>query len=207
MSLVMFDYDGVIADSLDVHVKSFLAAFQENGYTQFKTAQDIINLYEDNVYRSMGALGMSDEDIDRVLASYKEKQDRLLEQIELFPHMAEFFREISIYHKVYIITSNTADAVLRVLDKKGIIGVEKVIGFETEKSKIKKIRLAMSWHPELKAYYVGDTKGDIYEGRQAGTVTVGVAWGWHSPDKLKESNPDYLVYSPRELIKILREKA
>ncbi|MGI6686147.1 MAG: HAD family hydrolase [Bacillota bacterium] len=204
MSLVMFDYDGVIADSYDVHIKNFLSAFQEKKFPKVKTAQDIINLYEDNVYQSMADLGLSEEEIDEILSSYNGKQDALLDQIDLFPGMQKFLQELARKHKVYVITSNTVGAVQRVLNKEKITGIEKVMGSETAKSKIKKIHMVMSEHPNLKAYYVGDTKGDIYEGRRAGTITVGVAWGWHGPQKLKESNPDYLVYSPQELIELLK---
>ena len=204
MSLVMFDYDGVIADSLDAHVKSFLAAFRDNGCTKVNTAQDIIDLYEGNVYRSMSDLDLSEEEIDRILESYNVKQSILLDQIQLFPQVRELFSDlVSAGHRVYIITSNTAEAVSGVLSKREISGVEKVMGSETAKSKIKKIHMAMGWHPDLKAYYIGDTKGDIYEGREAGAATVGVAWGWHGPDKLKESQPDHLIYAPGELIQLI----
>jgi phosphoglycolate phosphatase len=204
MSLVMFDYDGVIADSLDAHVKSFLAAFRDNGCTKVNTAQDVLDLYEDNVYRSMAALDLSEEEIDLILKSYNVKQALLLDQIQLFPQIRELFSDlVSAGHRVIIITSNTAEAVSGVLSKREIFGVEKVMGSETAKSKIKKIHMAMDWHPDLKAYYVGDTKGDIYEGRQAGAATVGVAWGWHGPDKLSESRPDYLIYAPGELIQLI----
>ncbi len=168
------------------------------------TAQDVIDLYEDNVYRSMAALDLSEEEIDRILESYNVNQSVLLDQIQLFPQINELFCDlVSAGHRVYIITSNTAEAVSGVLRKREINGVEKIMGSETAKSKIKKIHLAMGWHPELKAYYVGDTKGDIFEGRQAGAATVGVAWGWHGPDKLSESRPDYLIYTPGELIQLI----
>jgi len=204
MSLVMFDYDGVIANSLDAHVKSFLAAFHENGFTKLNTSQDIINLYDNNVYQSMSDLGLSEEKIDLILASYKIRQDRLLDQIHFFDNIAETLYKISLNHKIYIITSNVAEAVKTALGKKGVRGVENVMGSETEKSKIKKIHMAMALHPDLPAYYVGDTKGDIYEGKRAGTITVGVAWGWHGPEKLMESSPDYVIYRPQELAELLK---
>lgn len=204
MSLVLFDYDGVIADSLDAHVKSFLAAFRENGCTKVNTLQDVLDLYEGNVYRSMAALDLSEEEIDRILDSYNARQALLLDQIRIFPQIRELFSDlVSAGHRVYIITSNTAKAVSRVLSEREIPGVEKVMGSETAKSKIKKIHMAMDWHPDLKAYYIGDTKGDIYEGRLAGAATVGVAWGWHGPDKLLESQPDHLIYTPGELIELI----
>ncbi|MEL7567431.1 MAG: HAD-IA family hydrolase [Dehalobacterium sp.] len=203
MSLVMFDYDGVIANSLDAHVKSFLAAFHENGFTKLNTPQDIINLYENNVYQSMAELGLSEERIDLILASYKIRQDKLLDQIGFFDHVAEILDQISLNHKIYIITSNMAEAVQTVLDKNDVIGVEAVMGSERSKSKVKKIRMAMALYPDLTPYYVGDTKGDIYEGKRAGTITVGAAWGWHGPEKLRESSPDHLIYQPDELVELL----
>ena len=203
-SLVLFDYDGVIADSLDIHVRSFLAAFRDNGCTKVNTARDIIDLYEDNVYRSMAALGLSEEEINRILRSYKGYQAPFLDQIQPFPQIKALFSDLaSAGHRACVVTSNTAEVVSAALRRWEISGVDEVLGLETAKSKIKKIHMAMHRHPNRKTYYVGDTKGDIYEGRQAGAVTVGAAWGWHGPDRLMESRPDYLIHAPGELIKLM----
>ena len=51
-------------------------------------------------------------------------------------------------------------------------------------------------------YYVGDTTGDIKEGKQAGIKTVGVTWGWHSKEKMAAAGPNYLVDHPRELLQL-----
>ena len=200
----MFDYDGVIADSLDAHVSCFLAAFRENGCSKVNSAKDILDLYEDNVYQSMAALGLSCDEIDRILASYKINQSLLLNQIQLFPGIREMFSALSSAgHRVYIITSNVAEAVSGVLAERGVFEVDEVYGLETAKCKVEKIRMAMERHPDLPAFYVGDTKGDIFEGRQAGAATVGVSWGWHGPLRLKESRPDHIIYEPLELPRLL----
>lgn len=205
MSLLMFDYDGVIANSLEAHVKGFLAAFHEHGFTKLNTTQDIIDLYEDNVYQSMSDLGLSESKIDQILDSYNIIQNKILNQIDFFDGVTDSLYELSLKHKIYIITSNLGGIVQNALDKKGVKGVEKVMGSEVSKSKIKKIHMVKALYPNLSAYYVGDTKGDIYEGKRAGTITVGVAWGWHGSLKLMESNPDYLINQPKDLIKILQE--
>jgi len=51
-------------------------------------------------------------------------------------------------------------------------------------------------------YYIGDTTGDIKEGKQAGVKTVGVTWGWHSKEKMAAAEPDYLFDNPQELLKL-----
>ena len=51
-------------------------------------------------------------------------------------------------------------------------------------------------------YYIGDTTGDIKEGREAGVKTVGVTWGWHSKEKMAAAKPDYLFDNPKELMQL-----
>jgi phosphoglycolate phosphatase len=51
-------------------------------------------------------------------------------------------------------------------------------------------------------YYIGDTTGDIKEGREAGIKTVGVTWGWHSKEKMASAEPDYLFDTPQELLQL-----
>ena len=61
----------------------------------------------------------------------------------------------------------------------------------------------MSRYRDLPAYYVGDTKGDMIEGKKAGAVTVAVTWGWHTADNLAEASPDHTVNTLSALENIL----
>ena len=49
------------------------------------------------------------------------------------------------------------------------------------------------------AVVIGDTVYDIHMGRAAGTRTVGVNWGYHSVDDLREAGADYIAESMDEL--------
>lgn len=204
VSLVMFDYDGVIADSYDQFVRDWMRVCGAHGVA-FRSPVEVIELFDGNVYESMRRLGVSDEVIDRILEEYRSTAS--FEEVKLFPGMPRALEEIAASHKVVIITSNLASVVKEVLLRNGVGCVSEVIGAEEEKSKVKKIRSVISRHPGLKPYYVGDTKGDVLEGRKAGAITVAVAWGWHTPEMLAEGNPDYLVDTPEELVRLFREQA
>ena len=52
-------------------------------------------------------------------------------------------------------------------------------------------------------YYIGDTTGDIKEGKQAGVKTIGVTWGWHSKEKMAAAQPDYLFDYPEKLLQLI----
>lgn len=195
----MFDYDGVIADSLKIHVENFLAALHENGFTQITTQEELLDLYEDNVYASLMAYGLEPEQIEEILAAYEKKQSRYLGQIQLFPGIPDALQKIAEKNKVFIITSNLSQAIWEVLDRFQIHCIADVIGAEKEKSKIVKIRRLINEYKDLIPYYIGDTKGDILEGRAAGAKTVGVAWGWHGAERLSQACPDYTAFTPEDL--------
>lgn len=203
VKLVMFDYDGVIVDSLQVFSQSYIAACRENGLQAIATEQDVLALFEHNVYESLRQRGVAAATIDKILASYELRQNARLRELKLFDGMAQALQTISRENKVFIITSNLSAATETVLRAHNVNCVTEVIGADKEKSKIAKIKKIMSGFKDLPAFYVGDTKGDMIEGRAAGAYTVGVAWGWHSTEQLQAGNAGYLVHTPQELVSLL----
>lgn len=203
MSLVIFDYDGVIADSYEQFIRDWVRVCSAHGVA-FKGPSEVIDLFDGNVYESMRRLGVSDEVISRILEEYRATA--AFDEVELFPGMPRALEEIAELHRVVIITSNLASIVREVLERNGVSCVSEVIGAEEEKSKVKKIGSAISRCPGLTPYYVGDTKGDMLEGKRAGAITVAVTWGWHTLERLKEGNPDFLVETPEELVRLFREQ-
>ena len=199
MALVMFDYDGVIVDSLEVFTSRFSQACRENGFKDIKASNDVLGLFEGNVYETMMRCGLDEPTIDNILKRYEILQGEQLANLALFDGIGQALQLISEKHQVYVITSNLSSATIRVLNQNGIKCFIDVIGAEKEKSKVKKIINTMSLHPGVPAYYVGDTKGDMIEGKKAGTQTIGVTWGWHTTLKLMEGSPDHLFNTPDEL--------
>jgi len=200
----MFDYDGVLVDSADVFATTFLAASRACGYSGIKTHEEVIRLFDGNFFETLAQLGLSSDKIDEILRdAHKRKMQRFFTEVNLFQGMHESLKAISDRGVLMVVTSNDSRIVWQFLEKKGIACFDEVIGGETERSKVKKIRKIMSRYQDLPAYYVGDTRGDMIEGRQAGAVTVAVTWGWHSAEKLNEASPDHMVNTLAELEKLL----
>ena len=51
--------------------------------------------------------------------------------------------------------------------------------------------------------YVGDSPGDVAVSRNAGTFAVGVAWGYHHADALREAGADLVIEDARELLQLV----
>ena len=53
------------------------------------------------------------------------------------------------------------------------------------------------------AVMVGDTEYDLLMARNAGMAAVGVTWGVHQPERLRETGPEALVSDMDELARWL----
>jgi phosphoglycolate phosphatase len=58
-----------------------------------------------------------------------------------------------------------------------------------------------------RAVMIGDTEYDIVMGRAAGVRTIGVAWGYHAPDRLRAAGADAVVTDFPELERLITEVA
>ena len=53
--------------------------------------------------------------------------------------------------------------------------------------------------------YVGDSDVDVLTARNAGVISVGVAWGFRGADELRQAGADHIIDSPSQLPKLAEE--
>ncbi len=204
-SVLMFDFDGVIVDSFEIDVREFIDACQEMGLYDINSPEDVLELFDGNVYEMLLEKGLSKSGIDDLIKLHEIKMEPHLKDLELFDGMKECLTTLSKNNIIYIITSNSSKTVEGTLRKYEINFIEEILGVENEKSKVKKISNIIEKFPKHPSYYIGDTIGDIIEGKKAGAKTIGVTWGWHGKEKLISADPDYIVEEPFALISLLQE--
>ncbi len=204
--LILFDYDGVIVDSLDVFANAFLASCKACGYDGITTQEQFKALLDGNFYESLKQYGLSKNLIAAILGEqFTGEVQRRIHEIVIFDGMTNALKTLSDRNELMVVTSNVSNVVQQLFDRERINFFKSVLGAEVEKSKVKKIQKAMSIHHGRPVFYVGDTRGDMIEGRQAGAATVAVTWGWHSEDKLRDASPDYVVHTPAELTQLFEK--
>jgi phosphoglycolate phosphatase len=194
--LIMFDFDGVIADSLDDQTRAFVDTLRSHGLDDLATPATFLDFTESNWFEALDGAGLPDAIVTEI-----EDAFAAVPSPDLFPEMAEVIARLAAEHPVVVITSSRTADVEAILDEHGVTGVTEVIGGDIEASKTRKIRSARRRYGESRqAWYVCDTVGDVYEARDAGAVTVGVAWGWHGEERLLGAGPDLMARRPVELL-------
>jgi phosphoglycolate phosphatase len=199
----MFDYDGTIVDSFEYFYRACVVCFNRFGFPQYANRERILAFNATNWFEALAAAGVPADVGDAIEETYVEEVSVEGAGPEPFGGMCEVLRELGSEHTLVIITAARRRVVERFLADHGVDGVARVLGSDTETSKVRKIGTARAEFGQgLEPWYVGDTVGDIVEGKQSGVGTVAVSWGWQRLETLAKASPDHIVQSPQELLEL-----
>jgi len=221
--MVIFDFDGVILDSFKdqfdcfKHISSVLGKpFNYSNLEQFREE------YEEPVVPNMyHKLGLEWDKNEQVI--WKEyKQYKAQSNIELVEGIKPVI--IDLYYQgktMAIASSNTHAAIDKQMEHHGLkFYFDRVVA--QEDLPIVDGKTLIKPHPDCllialdrlkcepqEVVYIGDHPVDIIaarrvaESREFPIQTIAVTYGYFSERKLRESKPDYIAHSPRELSNLL----
>jgi len=202
--LILFDYDGVIADSFDSLLNVCVKAQTILGEGRPPTPEDFHKI-ENLTFDELGRMiGISEGKCVAYARRVFEIQQKGW-QVSPFPEVIDVVKKMATKHTVAVVTNSQDDAVTTALYRFGIgEAITTVMGSDSGTTKVDRIRRIKEAHPEddESVYMVGDTIGDIRAGKQTGVQTVAVTWGFQARDLLLKEAPDYLLNAPHELFSL-----
>lgn len=199
--LFLFDFDGVLVDSLALYEKSVNVCLERIGHKPIADREEFLDLFEDNFYSAIAKRGV---DVGQFMAASKAVTPTLDYSVtrpftKLIPVLAQLKKR----HGLVIISSNSSFAIRLMLAKFGFEPYfDDILGADFNFSKIEKI-LYVKGHYGTNGghtFYVCDTAGDVREAREAGVRTVAVTWGWHPRERLERAKPDAIIEEPEDLL-------
>jgi len=203
MKLLLFDFDGVLVDSLDVYEKTVTQCLAKINHPLKRGRQEFLELFDGNFYEMLAQKGV---DIDKFMTASVDILSRVnYNGIKPFNAMWPVLQKLKKKHCLIVISSNDTPTIREALRLYGIEDIfQEILGSDFMLSKKDKILYAIKKYSVIPSdiYYIGDTIGDIKEGKQAGVRTAGVTWGWHDKAKMASSNPDYLFDDPQDLLQL-----
>jgi phosphoglycolate phosphatase len=200
--LLLFDFDGTVADTLEVShgILNDLAA--EFGFRPLPSG-------ELEAARAMGTrqfirhLGISNWRIPKLAKRGLQLLHERIGTVNPIAGMPEVLAELhGRGHRIGILTSNSESNVEAFLSRHNlpyfhfVRTSSKLFGKGREMRKI----LAKEKCPPAAALYVGDETRDIEAARETGLTMAAVTWGYNTAEALRASAPDHLVHSPPELL-------
>jgi len=205
MSLILFDFDGVLADTLEDMLRFAQEVCNELGVSHTVIKTDLSEL-EVMSFATLGrACGTPDELVDEFVRSCTGKFAARKSPPAIFDGLAEAVRKLSERHVLVLVTGNTEGNVRAFLEEYGLEGCFRAVyGLDMPGSKVEKILMAKS-HFSAEGemvFMVGDSVSDVRAAKETGVKSIAVSWGHQSVARLVRAVPDHVVSLPKELIEI-----
>lgn len=202
--LLLWDFDGTLADSLTIALDIYNRMAAEKKFRPITDPHAVRNM---GMREFLKAHGISFHKVPFVFSAFLKEFRAQAREITLFPGVAEVLNTFSGRDILQgIVSSNSSEAIRQCLQANtvetlfqyvsgtsGIFGKEKRIG-----TALKKLNVAAQ-----DVLYIGDEIRDIEAARAAGIDVAAVTWGLNSKVALAKHNPTFLVSTPDELLKTL----
>lgn len=205
--LIIFDFDGVLADTVDFFAREASFIIKKLGYNFINSREDLFALFKDNIAVSLIEHGVTPVHMCAIWEHIQEAAKK--EEIKLCPGVLEMLDALAPNCEMAIVSSNSSNTIRGVLTRFGIINrFRSISGGEDEFEKVDRIKkcLASACADPDFTFYVGDTLGDVDEAHQAGVNAVAAAWGWHPAEFLSTASPDLIIKKPQELVDYINLK-
>lgn len=202
MRLLIFDFDGTLADTGQVIIRTLSQTLSELGLEPPapEALREYIGLPLARIFERASA-SEDQELISKAVRIYRARfPENCKKDIRLYPGVREALERFqNMGLSLAIASSRERNSLLALVDQVGIASFFSVIAGEQDVQKhkpepdIAKFVCEKTGIPANEAMFIGDTIYDIGAGRAAGMLTCGIAYGNHTGEHLLEAGADFVI--------------
>jgi HAD superfamily hydrolase (TIGR01549 family) len=205
MSVIIFDFDGTIADSRDYFV-NFIAK-EANRLPLSEAEQD--DLQGLSLFTIARRLGQHWWQMPRLYFKGRKRMDSVIPDLKPFRGMIEVVNKLHAEgHELFIVSSNSVRNIRRFLKRHHIYenfleiyGGAEVFGkSRTIRQLLKRNNLTVK-----ESILICDELRDIQAAQSLNMRTLAVTWGFSSEKIIEHAKPTAIARSPQDIISILSE--
>lgn len=203
-SLLIWDFDGTLVDSLALALELFNRSSAVWGYHPVRDVEAVRHL---SARQFMRQHGISWWRLPRLVRYFHAAAAAYASQLRLYPQVAEILpalREAGL--RLGILSSNSEANIRATLQANGQEETFEFIAscprLFRKGSALKRLIRRLDV-PRERILYLGDEVRDIKAARQAGVPIAAVSWGFHALPLLRAAQPDFLLTHPYQLWDLL----
>ena len=204
-ALNIFDYDGVLVDSLNEVISAGQDYCRSIGLgcrLNKKIIASLDPMTYDQLARSIDLPSDLIEPFSRFVFKRLQQADAAM---PFFPGIKSLLCQLAPPNTA-IVSGNSREVIATKLGAHGLDRhIAWIFGAYEPGDKTEKIIKACSHVDADPAHtcMIGDSMSDIRHAKKAGVLSIAVTWGWQSRDVLANEEPDHIVESVDELIALL----
>ncbi len=205
--VIIFDFDGTIADTLDALVSIANRLAVEFGYIQI-TPEELSLLRNLTSREIIKYSGISVFKIPFLVKKVKSELKNKVHEFKPILGIQEALIELQNEgYRLGIITSNSQENVTQFLTDNTLDSLFEFIYSGVTifgKTTIINNVLRQKQLKPQEVIYVGDETRDIEASKKANIKVIAVTWGFNSPEVLTKQKPDFLIHKPSELLAVIK---
>ena len=202
---LLFDFDGTIADSIQLGIKIANNLAPQFGYPPF-TENDIQHFRSLTWHKIAREMQIPFYKIPKIVTIAFKEYKRLISELEPCAGIVEMIKELALKEiPMALLSSNTVENVHLFLTNHKIDSFLWIVGTSGILNKAKDIKKRLKKHKisTNEVIYIGDEIRDIEAAHNCGLKVIAVTWGFHTAEFLASYKPDYLVNEPKEIVEIV----
>jgi HAD superfamily hydrolase (TIGR01509 family) len=208
MKVVIFDFDGTIADTFETVLQITNDLATELGYP-CPTPEDVQRLRNLDSREIIRQSGIPLFRLPFLMKRLKAELRNEIHKLKPIPAMKDVLIQLKQRGTpMGIVTSNSQENVQTFLRNHDLVDLfEFTHSGTTLFGKGRVIRQLLKQH-NLKpgnVVYVGDETRDIEAAKNIQIRVIAVAWGFNSAEALARQNPDFMIHQPGELTRVVRQ--
>ena len=198
-SLIIFDFDGVLADSFDTFYPLTRDNMKHIGLSL--TLDQYRNLFMGNAHQGFKEFIRDDKKYHMFMEFRNSNYDKYYYdehfKVRLFPEASNFLKKLSKDYILTLASSGQKDNIVSLLKQNNIKNLFSLIIANSSNSKVGMIKDILDKFTNVpeETFFITDTVGDIKVAKKSGLKTIAVTWGFHSKKMLKSANPDFMAKS------------
>ncbi len=203
--LAIFDYDGVLVDSLEQALSVGCEYCRSVNHDRLPTEAIIGSLEKMTYFELARAIGLSEKGAERYSLYTFDRFGTMGFTMAFFPGIEKLLRNLAT-RNVAIVSGNAREVISAKLSVHSLKdSIPCILGALEPGDKTEKIGQACRFFGVApgRACMIGDSSSDIRHARQAGVWSIAATWGWQSRATLVGKNPDFIVDSVGDLDALL----
>lgn len=207
--VVIFDFDGVIADSLSYHFKKMVDIAKEDFGLKENDEKILNEIRSKSYFELMKTFKISWVKIPAILRLINQAQNEVYKnigQIKIFPGIRELLMKLKKREvKLFILSSNLEKTINKFVKLNKIDFFNKVY-CQTNllgKASLMKKLIKENQLNKKDIVYIGDEIRDVEASKKVGIKVIGVSWGFQKSEVLKKHGADFIVKKPLDILKII----
>lgn len=203
--VVIFDFDGTIADTMDMTYHIYLKMAEKYGMPVV-SREELQSYKKIPLKERLNKQGIPFYMVPKLLAEGQTFQKELEHEAHPFDGIKDVLQTLLKDYELLMISSNHKKFIKRFLKRFEMKSFTKVYGKAALFGKAEVIKRVLKKHGYKKseAIYIGDETRDIIACKELGIDLISVSWGYDDIELLEKEGATYIANQPSDILKFIK---